>query len=363
LKTQGEKQVIFFSRFRLTEKRAGGGCRRELQVARALSPLNFRFVSALQGGFWKFPSRRKFRPRKKVPPFWHAGIQGYASRLQVFSEKWAHRLAADTGLVIMDNPIFFPSLAEKAGQLGIPMIVSCQNIESLSVAQINPRLQNKMLQTEMDLLSLADLIITLSREEAFFLNNLNMRTFYFPYHPAGAIKNRLLKIRERRKKTEKSGLLLLGTIANRPTLDGFVDVINFWNARPRSEIGQRLIVAGLGTENLNYLCGQEKVECRGPLDDAALDDLLGHIRACLCYQKSGAGVLTKICEMLVAGIPVLANPQSARSYHRTPGLIEFSGLSDLAGISPLVDRWEGNVPIPVPPDAGRLLQEIAISIG
>jgi glycosyltransferase involved in cell wall biosynthesis len=358
LKAGEKNKAFFFSRFRLTEERAGGGVRRERQLAEALAPLNFRFISALEGGSSKFPPWRKLKSRKPAPIFWRKDIQGYIERLQTFSRRWAHRIGPDIPLVIMENPLFFPALAEKTSKLGIPLVVTCQNIESMSAAQINPRLQDRMLRVETELLSLADLVVTISREEAFFLNNLNMKTFYYSYYPVEEIADRLLQIRERRKKTKKSGLLLLGTINNRPTLDGFVDVINFWSRPARSGIDEPLIVAGWGTEQLRHLGRREIVEFRGPLEDTALDDILAQIKACLCYQKSGAGALTKIVEMLVAGIPVLANFQSARSYYGTAGLIEFSGLEDLAGAFPLAENWEGDIPVPPRPDAGPLLAEI-----
>jgi len=51
----------------------------------------------------------------------------------------------------------------------------------------------------------------------------------------------------------------------------------------------------------------------------------------ICYQESGAGALTKIREMLLAGVPVLANAHACRSYdeYRGAGLVEFADLGDL----------------------------------
>jgi hypothetical protein len=49
----------------------------------------------------------------------------------------------------------------------------------------------------------------------------------------------------------------------------------------------------------------------------------------VCYQQYGSGALTKIKEMLIAGVPVIANVHSARSYHGYNGVIEFTGFEDI----------------------------------
>ncbi|MBN1224346.1 MAG: hypothetical protein JXB23_13955 [Candidatus Aminicenantes bacterium] len=350
-------KVWFFSRFELTEN-GGGGIRRELQIAQALSPLNYRFISSLKGKYTPLNFWLKIRHRRRNHSFWREELRRYIDRIWFFSERWTKEISQDLDLVIMDNPLFFPPLVKKIKRMQIPLVVTCQNIESLSLAQINPEYQNRLFQQEINLLSMADLIITISREETFFLNNLNLRTYYYPYYPVESIKNRLLNIRASRSRTEKSGILLIGSVNNRVTFDGVLEVIEYWKRSSLSRMNERLIVAGFGTEELREICSHEAIDFLGPLSDSRLDAVLSNVKACLCFQRTGAGVLTKICEMLIAGIPVLANFQSARSYYHTDGLVEFAGLDELKGALSRIDRWEGNIPIAEGPAPDRLLAAI-----
>jgi len=347
----------FFSRFHLSES-GGGGTRRERQIAQSLMPLNYRFISSLKTKYTPISFWRKIRRFNRKHAFWREDLRRYVDRLWVFSEKWSRKIPEWLELAIMDDPLFFPPLAKKIKKMQIPLVVSCQNIESLSLAQINPRYQNKLFQIEIDLLSMADLIITISREETYFLNNLDLPAYYFPYYPVESIKNRLLQNRESRNGTRKSGILLMGTVNNKVTLDGIMEMVDFWKNSGRIPNTERLIVAGFGTERIKDLCRHDAIEFLGPVSNEKLDALLSTVKACLCYQRSGAGVLTKICEMLIAGIPVLANFQSARSYYHTDGLIEFNDLTELPEALSRIDRWEGNIPVNEGPDPDRLLSAV-----
>jgi glycosyltransferase involved in cell wall biosynthesis len=348
---------LFFSRFVLSENK-GGGCRRELQIAEALSSFHPEFVSArehisLRTRIWK-----KIGSSGKNHKMWAAHYKNYAYTLRTFSKKWVRAIGKDIELVVLDEPVYFPELVEKTKEYGIPLVAACQNIESLSLFQVRPEEQHRLLMREIDLLSRADLIITTSREETFLLNNLRLPVFYFPYYPVDPIERRLLKIREERKKSSKRGILLLGSAGNPATLRGMLDVISFCQKNPLPGPDNHMIVAGFATEKLRRLARGEGIDFRGTVTADELDALLLGVKACLCYQKSGAGALTRICEMLIAGVPVLANTHAARSYHGAPGLVEIADLSGIAPGLSQVERWEGEIPGPLRPDSSRLLEAV-----
>jgi hypothetical protein len=122
-------------------------------------------------------------------------------------------------------------------------------------------------------------------------------------------------------------------------------------------------VAGFGSELLKDFADGENVVFKGPLSDEDLDNMLVKIKGCIAYQGDGSGALTKICEFLLAGVPVLANSHAARSYYNTPGVFEFTDIHDIARASKLLDSAEMEVPIPGRPDSAALLSEIESLLG
>jgi len=352
--------ILFFSRFSLDGTGGGGGRRRQRQITDVLLPLNYQFITASDFKPGKPNLIKKWMTIGKDRQCWADDFKDYLYHLRRFSNHWAKRMTRDIELVIIDDPIFFASLVKKTKKLNIPVVAACQNIESLSLSQVNPVKQDRLFRMELQLLSMVDLIISISREETFLLNNLNMNAYFLPYYPVDSIRDRLLQIRKDRQKTKKSGILILGTMNNYVTRDGMIKVIDFWkkNANPTAAGGQKLYIVGYGTEKLRDISLHESIEFMGALEESKLEELLYTIKACLCYQDCGAGALTKISEMLIAGIPVLANSHAARSYYNMKGLIEFHALKDLKSVIPEIEKWEGNIPVPGKPDSNNLLQVI-----
>jgi hypothetical protein len=105
---------------------------------------------------------------------------------------------------------------------------------------------------------------------------------------------------------------------------------------------------------LKELCDGKEVVFKGTLSDGELDRILTHIRGCIAYQTDGSGALTKICEFLMAGIPVIANSHAARSYYDVPGVVEFIRIEDLGIALKTVCATEMTVSAPAPPDSSFL---------
>ena len=89
-----------------------------------------------------------------------------------------------------------------------------------------------------------------------------------------------------------------------------------------------------------------------------LDGILTRAVACICYQKIGAGALTRICEMLIAGLPVIANNQAVRSYYGMKGIVEIQGLDDLENGLECAESLEGEIPVPAKPESHDLIRRI-----
>jgi len=364
-KFDSSKQIIYFSRFHPMSN-AGGGCRRTAQIVGALKSLDFAFIS----------SRDHTHDYKKLPEYsaylqegglsedyinnWDSNRQEDVAFMHFVSWSWSNKLKDSDclKLALVDDPLYFSPLVKYLSSKGVPVIGLCQNIETLSRSQIGATGQRELLDYELDCISDCSLVVTISREETVFLTNLDISAFYYPYFPVDDIRDRMLSLREKRKNREKEGFLLVGTANNAPTMKGMQEVMQRWSSINKSTDCGRLYVAGYGSEPLKDFADGKDVIFRGALSNEKLDALLANIKACVVYQKDGSGALTKICEFLLAGIPVLANSHSARSYYNLPGVIEFFDLNDFARASKLIDSGNIDVVPPAQPNSHLLVARV-----
>ena len=333
-------EVIYFSRF-LPSTDKGGGSRRMMQITEVLKELTseYELISTqLQDRLSKEVMKRIedhcAAASENEYMFWSEKRRIPACRLGEISREWSQQIITDISrlkLVVIDDPIYFIPLFEKLKQFNIPVVGICHNLESLATEQVAAAFQRPLFSKEIDLLAQCHMIITISREETFLLNNMGIHTVFFPYFPVVSISTRMLQVREKRTREDKEGILLLGNVLNLQTRQGIEKMINFGESNKLFQKHGKLIVAGYGTGKYLKNTSRNAVAFYGELANDEMDRLLTRVRAVLCYQETGAGALTRICEMLIAGIPVLANSHSARSYYNMNGVIEFNELNDLAG--------------------------------
>ncbi|CAG1066624.1 hypothetical protein BAC1_02246 [uncultured bacterium] len=356
-------RFVYFSRAELNENLSGDS-RRLVQVFRVLEKQfpALELVTVKETGPRPFPVRSTPGILKELLfdgsyRFWAAEYRRHILSLMLRSWIWADAVKRSPRieLAFVEDPVYFPALVETLKKRGTKVIAVCHNIESLSAGQTAPGRQRALLNREIDVLSGCSLAITISREEDFFLNNLGINTFFFPYYPVESTERKMLGIRAEREKREKSGLLLMGSFNNIPTKAGMLKVISFWKERGYALTGERLIVAGFGTDSLK--AGKDAgVEVLGTVDEGALAALCSGIKACLCYQEKASGALTKIPEMLMAGVPVIANTKAARSYYNTEGLFEITTLEEIG--TALKKAGGFNPPVPKRPAGEALVSSI-----
>lgn len=364
---------IYFSRFEPTVDR-GGGSRRTVQVLRAFDELDVRFVTATQ----PYPFDREFFENIRSPgggwfnkkritrgeyPYWSKTRREVVYRLRNISTHWAKSIDRHhmVRLVLMDDPIYFAPLAEKLFKLRIPVAAVCHNIETLVASNVDAAHRIKLFKRELDLFARCETVITISREDTTLLKNFNpdINAVYFPYHPVEEIRERLLTIRKKRKKTAKENYLIMGTAINSETREGMQRMIRLWETAGASAYGGKLLVAGYKTDTfLPEVKNSKNVEFLGPLDNHALDKHLAEVNACICYQEKGGGALTRICELLTAGVPVVANSHAARSYYDKQGVIEFQAPDLLGEALSRVGKVDGHIPLPPAPDTSILLHQM-----
>ncbi len=246
----------------------------------------------------------------------------------------------DLQVALVDDPIYLSYLIPWLKKKNIKVVAVAHNLESLSKTQVSDRHQLHLFAQEIQLLKKCDLVVTISREESVLLYGLGINNFYFPYFPTGENLNVLKRVRGKRITASKSHFLLLGTAGNTATKEGMLEVIRLWGGSNKKNCSEKLLVAGYSTESLRESTNDESIEFFGQVTESQLEHLLINVKASLCFQSNASGALTRVCEMLVAGVPVVANDLAARSYYNLPGLFvvdrkNFSseGLASLADLN------------------------------
>lgn len=241
---------------------------------------------------------------------------------------------------------YFSILA--AQQVGLSIIALPHNLELLVPGQrsiLSGRFAPDCFDEELIFLALASSVFAISREEQWLLRLHGINADYLPYYPPGVIVKYLSDIRSRRQESTKhEGYLLLGTVGNPPTLQGMTNVIRRW-----SQIGQGKVlhVAGFHTERLNEIIARTTLEAagvtvHGTVSNEELAELLVSVRAVILHQPPTTGALTRIPEMLLAGVPLLANRNAARNAHQTTGLLIYDSFVEFQSILTAAD-------LPMPP--------------
>jgi hypothetical protein len=371
--------VVYFSRFIKNDK-GHGGIRRAFQILNIIQDYNPEFVSVPQNDFSDEPlnlpvielGNLKWNDLefKKIITggeyfYWSEKFRDYIVWLRSFAHKWAGIITTKlpVDIAFVDEPIFFSPLIDRLNELNIPVIGLAQNIETLVRGQVDQRYQHVLFQKEIEYFKKCDLVITISHEDTVLLNNFGVNTLLLPYYPTKEQKKMFLNIRKGRAgNQDKKDYIMLGTAHNIPTLEGMIDFVGQWAASDKlKEV--TLYVAGHGTEKIGELLGDsitENIKILGGLDDETLHALLKHVQASIIFQTNSTGALTRIMELLMAGVPVYANHHAARSYHNVEGVIEYHDFSDLVN-SLTEDKATDRVikiPIPEPPNNKFLLRAI-----
>lgn len=365
----GSSGIIYFSRYR-ADQVDNGGARRVAQVLQLLEGYELEFVTSLvrpksagkrnSSGAVSLLSMAvqaviRGSYRKYSPEF--ANWIFFSRRL---ARRWTRALCNRNNirLIIVDDPIFFAPLVQALHNRNIPILAHCHNIETLSRSQVQQSHQVQLLGEELELLRLCRAAITISREETFLLRNLGMKPVYLSYYPPKSVEWRLRTVREIRTGMAKRDFLLLGSAGNAPTRKGMQQIINMWGKICPCPGDDRLVVAGFGTENLDSGNCAAGLIFVGAVTDAELDGILTTARAAIVYQEDGAGALTRIAELLLAGVPVLANSHAARSYQHLPGVFEFAELADMPLKLEEVRKYNEQVGPPAFPDDAAVLHVI-----
>jgi hypothetical protein len=235
---------------------------------------------------------------------------------------------------------YIPFLAREAGVkvIGLPHNLESLVPESHSFFTGSPA--PNWLAEEIQSLAACDAVFTISREDQWLLRLHGIPAGYLPYHPPSEVEDFLQKIcLDRQNAISDSEILLLGTAANPPTHAGMLDCLKFFTKN--RHLFKRLHVVGYGTELLQNLVEQiDGVTLYGAVSNNFLRDLLLKVRAAVVHQSPTSGALTRISELLLAGVPVLADTNASRNFFNIPGVHIYENNTQLAEL--LVGTLPGN---------------------
>jgi len=234
-------------------------------------------------------------------------------------------------------------LAEVLYKHNVPVIAFPHNIESLvagSKSVFSDKTSPHWLLEELKYLAYCEKNFTISKEEQWLLSNTGINASYLPYYPPRECAKYLLNIREKKthlNRVNKKNILLLGTCHNKPTFDGYVNLLNYI----KQIKGLNINVAGFGSEQLKSIFPEENIRIWGSVDNDVLQNLIIEADFGVIHQQASSGALTRVPELLLAGLPLLLNTHAIRSYHGIKGAKTYNSFEELTD---LLDTAEPEMP-------------------
>jgi hypothetical protein len=227
------------------------------------------------------------------------------------------------------------------------------NIESLVPKQhfINNQKSPYWFYKELKLLNFANTVYTISYEEYWLLKSFSLKVDWLPYYPPKTIYESCINIRKRRSELNfiKTDIFILGSVGNHPTYLGIKKLLDFFVKNP---ISNKILVGGYKTESFfEEYNNVENIKVLGTLSEETLSELLITSKCVLINNNASSGALTKVSELLISGVPILINAESARSYLGSDGLYCYYNFQEMLailnfqklGIPKIPDRPEGNI--------------------
>ena len=354
--SSSEPRVLFTSSFLELQGGSHGGVRRAQQIFELLRradsavavahPLRDTAVGGLRHADWG-AALQYARGVRASPPRRARIALGFARNYG----DWRRGLSRypQARVLVWESTIDSMVLHAAKGA-GLRVVAVPQNLETLVPGAVEPRTGQTMpwsLEHELRQLAAADAVYTISREEQWLLRLRGIAAEYLPFFPDAACQNAWLAVRAGRaqRREPPAGFVLLGSAVNPPTRAGVRELLT-WLRAHASPAAPEMHVVGYGTEVFKDF-ESPGIHVHGAVGEAALHALLVRARAVVLHQTAAVGALTRISEILLAGVPILASPTAARSTDRYRGVVTYESFADLRRL--LLDDWP-TPPIPEPPE-------------
>jgi hypothetical protein len=262
------------------------------------------------------------------------------------------RAAAPGGGVLAWENTDDPLLGVAARHLGWRVLAFPHNLNALyNAASRPPDARLRDLSVEVAALATADAVYTIAPDENNFLRLFGVRAELLPYHPADDFYAELGALRKARSPRPDGPVLILGSANNAHTREGMSAQLRALASAPET-LRRRVIVGGDATERLAAEFPLPGVEFAGRIPAQRLEALMRELRTLWIVQSAGTGVVTRLLDFTLAGIPVFANSIAARAWERTPGV---HILDEPTKFPTLLETLPWIVPAPSPPCLPALL--------
>lgn len=329
------KQIVCNTKFKL-DPFSDGGSKRSVQIREILDkkgipykddafalPKNASWIQLLKWSLRAISFIHRHYPKRTIKTLsrYIRLVKYYALRIPVVLDKYKDQDVAFLWENTNDRDMLYLLKATAHPIIGMP-----HNVESLAKSH-----SIKGLEKEVFNLRQCDVVFAISKEESWLLRLLGLNAFYLPYYPPREAQAFFLSIREKRSRRVPGPVrkyALLGSATNVPTRTGMQMLVDFASTQ---ELSFDLYVAGFGTESLRKIVHQH-ISFYGTLSNEELEKMLIDIDGIIIYQPPTTGALTRIPEMLLAGIPVFVNFDAARNYFDVEGVIQYHSFEDLLSV-------------------------------
>lgn len=248
---------------------------------------------------------------------WMPQLEKYFSQIDVTTFYWEST---------RDTYYILPYIARKYNK---KIVAFPHNLEALVPNQQSSLFRNNRelaFKRELEVLGICDEVYCIASEESWLLRLWGVNASFLPYLPSREMQKQLGEIKEKRKEVDQEYYLILGSAINPPTLQGMRELLDNLKATTIP-----VVVAGYQTEQLQSYA-TSTLQIKGTVSLEELRELMLVTKALLINQPPTTGALTRIEEFLQAGIQVMVNEASIRSYWNRDGVTLYHSISDLVGL-------------------------------
>lgn len=225
-------------------------------------------------------------------------------------------------------------LVHVAKYFGLQLIALPENIPATipnSKSFFSGKSGMSYLAENIDFLKRADVVIVMTEVDRLIYSALGVSNILvLPYYTPACMHERFKLLLQRRQRTQTNeSYLMIGTFSNPATFKGAEEIIQVFKSSKRQIT---LNIAGFFSERLNSLELTSNIHILGEQSEEQLETLLAETKAVIIHQRFCGGALTKISELLLAGIPLIASRESIRGYEDSDGIMVFSSVDTLGTV-------------------------------
>lgn len=209
-------------------------------------------------------------------------------------------------LILWEATLVIPNLPSQIRDLNIPIVALPHNIESLVFRQktfFSKIHSSKYLNYELNQLLMCDNIFVVSEFDYLSFHQYPEKVRIFPYYPPNI--QFFEKIRKARLDAKRNFFLILGSATNPPTYYGIKEILSLLTSELISE---SFVLAGNGTENFKVLLkNHSNFKVLGFVELLKLKYLLSNCRAIIINHPLSSGLINRLIECQIAGVPIVGN--------------------------------------------------------